>query len=332
MKLPPPPDQRVVTFGEAMIRFNPPGFQRIEQATQMELQPGGAELNVAVALARLGAAVSWVSVLPDNPLGKWLANQARLHRVDLSHLLWSSSGRMGLYFMEQGASPRSSEVVYDRRGSAFAEASAEVFSWPSILAGAKVFYTSGITPALGLGPRQAVQEALHTAMSLKMVTAFDTNYRSKLWSSQEARKTLETILPFVDYLLSSPSDLNTLFGFSGEPEDIADRARREFNLKGVVLSLRGRGPEGTLWRDSLVLTDRFYPGTRYTFELVDPLGSGDAFTAGFLYGLLVEDILLGQRIGDILATVKQTVPGDFLWISREEVEGYLSGEMHPLNR
>lgn len=332
MRLHPPPEQGVVTFGEAMIRLNPPGFQRIEQATQMELQPGGAELNVAVALARLGASVRWVSILPDNPLGKWLANQARLHQVDLSHLLWSSSGRMGLYFMERGASPRSSEVIYDRRGSAFAEVSAEVFSWPSILAGAKVFYTSGITPALGSGPRQAVQEALHTAMSLKIITAFDTNYRSKLWSPQEARRTLEALLPLVDYLLSSPSDLNTLFGFSGEPAEIAEQAQRRFNFKGVALSLRGKSPEGALWRDSLVLTDRFYPGTRYTFELVDPLGSGDAFTAGFLYGLLVDDILLGQRIGDILATVKQTIPGDFLWMSREEVEGYFSGEMPPLNR
>src|SRR5262245_9041279 len=138
----------IITFGEAMVRLSPPNFRRLEQAQTLDVQVGGAELNTAVALARLGRSSSWVSRLTDNPLGRLIANRAREAGVDTSHVLFTKDDRVGVYFLEFGAAPRASSVLYDRKNSAISHIQPAMVDWPKIVAGAKWFHVTGITPAL----------------------------------------------------------------------------------------------------------------------------------------------------------------------------------------
>src|SRR5579885_681950 len=176
----------VVTFGEAMIRLSPPNFRRLEQAQGLDVQVGGAELNTAVGLARLGRSAAWVSRLTRNPLGRLVANAARQAGVNTDHVVWTDEDRVGLYFLEFGAAPRASSVLYDRKGSAAAAVRPGMVPWAAVLAGAKWFHVTGITPALGTGAAEATREALQAARQAGVRTSIDLNYRVKLWGQEEA--------------------------------------------------------------------------------------------------------------------------------------------------
>src|SRR5437870_2734164 len=186
----------VITFGEAMVRLAPPNFRRLEQTTTLDVQVGGAELNTAVGLARLGRSAAWVSRLTDNPLGRLVAGRARQAGVDAPHVRWTDAGRGGLFFLQAGAAPRASSVVYDRADSAMADLQPGTIDWPGILAGAKWFHVSGITPALGPGPAAATLEALRAARAAGLRTSFDPNYRAKLWTLADAARCYAECLPF----------------------------------------------------------------------------------------------------------------------------------------
>jgi sugar/nucleoside kinase (ribokinase family) len=173
----------VVTFSEAMIRLSPPGFQRVEQTNSLDIQIGGAEYNVACAAARLGLKAAWVSRLPDNPLGRRIANKAREHGVDTSSIVWAKEGRVGIYFLELGAAPRPSSVLYDRAPSAIAQIKPGEVDWKKVLGGAKWFHVSGITPALSDSAAQTTAEAVAVAKSAGVKVSYDLNYRKKLWSA-----------------------------------------------------------------------------------------------------------------------------------------------------
>src|SRR6516225_5881745 len=153
----------IVTFGEAMIRLSPPGFHRLEQAQSLDLKVGGAELNTAVGLARLGHSTAWVSRLTNNPLGRLIANRAREAGVGTEHVVWTNDDRVGVYFLEFGAAPRASSVLYDRKGSAIAALKPGMVDWPKVFAGAKWFHVTGITPALSSSAAEATREALRAA-------------------------------------------------------------------------------------------------------------------------------------------------------------------------
>src|SRR5205823_2322624 len=175
----------VVTFGEAMIRLSPPNFLRLEQATSLDLRVGGAELNTAVGLARLGRSTAWVSRLTDNPLGRLIANRAREAGVDTKHVLFTKDDRVGLYFLELGAAPRASSVLYDRRDSAIAHIKPGMIAWESVFRGPKWFHMTGITPALSQGAAETTREVLRAARSAGVRVSIDLNYRNKLWSPQQ---------------------------------------------------------------------------------------------------------------------------------------------------
>src|SRR5207245_762948 len=170
----------VVTFGEAMIRLAPPNFQRLEQTTSLDVQIGGGELNVAVGVARLGLKSTWVSRLPKNPLGRLMENRVRQAGVDTSHLVWAAEGRMGLYFVEFGAAPRASSVLYDRSHSAISAVRPGEVDWEKIFQGVRWFHTSGITPALSDSAAAATLEALRGARRASVTVSYDLNYRGKL--------------------------------------------------------------------------------------------------------------------------------------------------------
>src|SRR5262245_45211586 len=165
----------VITFGEAMIRLSPPDFRRLEQARSLDVQVGGAELNTAVALARLGRTTAWVSRLTDNPLGRLIANHAREAGVCTGHVTWTPDDRVGVYYLEFGAAPRASSVLYDRKGAAIAGIRPGMVPWAEVLAGAKWFHVTGITPALSPGAAEVTREALQAARAARVGTSVDLN-------------------------------------------------------------------------------------------------------------------------------------------------------------
>src|SRR5256885_149558 len=226
----------LVTFGEAMIRFSPAASQRLEQASTLAATVGGSELNVAVLAARLGVASRWVSRLPDNALGRMIADQAREQGVD-AHVEWTADGRVGLYFVEIGGA-RVSSVLYDRAGSAISRVTPGSIDWASVFAGARWYHVSGITPALSDGAAKVTAESLAAAKRAGLTVSYDLNYRSKLWSAKQARAVQEPLLEHVDLLIASEEDARVVFGLGAESHDTL---QKRFDLSGVVITL-GEGP------------------------------------------------------------------------------------------
>src|SRR5579859_6973567 len=201
----------VVTFGEAMIRLAPPHFQRLEQTHSLDVQVGGGELNVAVGVRRLGLTSSWISRLPRNALARLLENRARQAGVDTSQIVWTEGGRLGLYFVEFGAAPRPSSVLYDRAYSAISTIKPGDVDWKKVFAGAKWFHTSGITPALSDSAAAVTREALEAAKRAGITVSYDLNYRGKLWSPDKAQTVQEPLMEFVDVLITTEEDTSVVF-------------------------------------------------------------------------------------------------------------------------
>jgi 2-dehydro-3-deoxygluconokinase len=330
----------LVTFGEAMVRFTPPAFRRLEQATSVDVHVGGAELNVAVGAARLGLASRWVSRLPETPLGRMIANRAREHGVDVSRVEWAREGRAGLYFAELGAAPRPSSVLYDRAGSAMSAASPGAFDWPRIFEGARWFHVSGITPALSESAAEVTAEALAAAKAAGLTVSYDLNYRSKLWSPERARAVQEPLMRFVDVLITTEEDTRVVFGVDGgRPaeapssvdaasfEPVARALQDRFGFSAVAITLRENpGVWLNRWSALVVAGGERYDAPRYQVEIVDRIGAGDAFSAGFIFGhLMVGGWGAAVRYGTALSALKHSLPGDFSLSTREEVEQVLKG-------
>jgi 2-dehydro-3-deoxygluconokinase len=214
----------VVTFGEAMLRFVPQGDLRTEQAQGFTVTVGGGELNVAVGVARLGFKSAWVSRLPDNALGRLLLSKVREQGVSGEHVKMTKEGRCGLYFLEQGASPRAAAVLYDRAGSSISLIQPGEVDWDKVFAGVKRFHVSGITPALSRGAAEVTREALLAARKAGCAVSYDLNYRSKLWTPAEARACQEPLMQHVDLLITTEEDTKVVFGI--EPPRGSDAASR----------------------------------------------------------------------------------------------------------
>ncbi len=317
---------RVVTFGETMLRLSPPGYQRITQAERFEIAIAGTESNTAAVLAQLGIHTVWLSRLPDNPLGHLVAQRLRALGVDVQHVSWDSDSRLGLYFVEPGVTPRPTRVYYDRKGSAMSRWRPGEWDWRSLLRGASLLHATGITPALSESCREATREALQVAREMNISVSFDLNYRSLLWSPDEARRVIESLLPLVDLLIVSPADARTVLAIEGEDMDIAVHIQRRYQIPMVATPLRDQ-PLATVGRRySVVATaEHVWRSEGCPFEVIDPIGSGDAYDAGLLYGYLQGDIELAMRCADTLSALKHTVPGDVLFTSPEDLQQLLQG-------
>jgi 2-dehydro-3-deoxygluconokinase len=317
----------VITFGEAMVRLSPPGWRRLEQARSLDVQVGGAELNAAVALARLGRRAAWVSRLTDNPLGRLIANQAREAGVATEHVLWTAEDRVGLYFLEFGAAPRASSVLYDRKDAAIARIRPGMLDWPAVFAGSRWFHVTGITPALSGGAAETTREALQAARAAGVQTSIDLNYRAKLWSQTEASRWMTEFMQLCDVLVTTEEDTERIFRIKGKDfEDVAGQLARCFPLKVVAITLR---ENPLVWKNTwtaIAYRDGTVYRTRsYEVEIVDRLGAGDSFAAGLIHGLLDGDLQKGLDYGVAASAIKHSIPGDFAWITREEVEALLKG-------
>jgi 2-dehydro-3-deoxygluconokinase len=318
----------VVTFGEAMVRLSPPHFQRLEQTRSLDVNVGGAELNVAVGVTRFGMRSAWISKLPRNSLGYLIRDRAQEFGVDCSHLTWSDEGRAGLYFLEFGASPRASSVLYDRRGSAISMVQPKEIDWAKIFNESKHFHVSGITPALSATAAEVTVEALKAAKKAGCTVSYDLNYRKKLWTPTDAKRIQEAMMADVDILITTEEDTNVVFDIKEKDyEAVAERLAQTYKFKIVGITLR---EDLSVWRNNwtaIAYQDgKIFRDRKYEVEIVDRVGGGDSFTAGFLYGWLKEgDVEKGVRYGNAFAALKHTFPGDFNWTTREEMEALLKG-------
>ena len=310
----------VVTFGEAMLRLAPPDFLRLEQTNSFNVTIGGSELNSAVGVSRLGLKTAWVSSLPRSPLGRMVANKGREHGVDVSNIFWVDEGRVGVYFLEFGATPRASQVIYDRKDSAISRLKPGNVKWDKILDGTRLFHTSGITPALSESCAEATVEAVKMAKEMGCKISFDLNYRKKLWSPEKARECFAKIFDKVDILITTQFDTEDVYGMKGAYEEVAQKLRDSFGFSTVALTLREVPTVLTGTWSSMVLDGKtFRRGKTYPLEIIDRVGTGDAYTAGFIYGYLTGDIRKAIDYGDALAALCHSVPGDFSWFTEEEV-------------
>jgi 2-dehydro-3-deoxygluconokinase len=317
----------VITFGEAMIRLSPPNFRRLEQARTLDVQVGGAELNTAVALARLGRTAAWVSRLTRNPLGRLIANHAREAGVGTDHVVWTEEDRVGVYFLEFGAAPRASSVLYDRKGAAIAHIRPGMVDWPAVFTGAKSFHVTGITPALSPTAAEATREALRAARAAGVRTSIDLNYRVKLWTPAEAGRWMTEFMQDCDVLITTEEDTERVFGITGKDyEDVAGQLARRFPLRVVAITLR---ENPLVWKNTWTAIayqeGKVYRTRTYEVEIVDRLGAGDCFAAGLIHGLLDGDLQKGLDFGVAASALKHSIAGDFAWITREEVEALLKG-------
>lgn len=301
----------IVTFGECMVRFSTPGGVMLEQAERLRADPAGTESNVAVAFARLGARSAWLSALPDNPIGRWMAERIAAHGVDVSHVVWTHD-RAGIFFLEAGSPPRGSRVVYDRADSAVSRLTPEMIDW-AFVTDTRLLHLSGITPALSESCRDIVVRALTAARARGCMTSFDINYRAKLWSPEQAAAVLSPMLGMVDILISTVSDIRLLFGFEGSPDKMIERVRTRFHNRTVVLTLPEGGAVGWSKETGLLRTGA------HPVERVDRLGAGDAFDAGLLWGLLRGDLAGGLAAGAALASLSHAEHGDVTWSTAAEI-------------
>jgi 2-dehydro-3-deoxygluconokinase len=321
-----PPSRKVVTFGEAMIRLTPPGNERLERSVSLNLTVGGAELNTAIGLRCLDVPASWISALPDTSLGRMIARQAQANGVEISGIHWvgEDEGRTGVYYLEESVDPRPSAVTYDRKHTAIANVKPGTFEWANHLEGASLIHISGITLALAPGIRAEAMEAVRVANQMGVMVSFDLNYRSKLWSEAEARRAFVDIIPKVDILFASRGGLGTFFGIGGSHEEVLRQAIERLGVAAVTVTRKRAKGSRRLKLQSLAMgkSGVLASSDWRDVEVVDRLGGGDAFAAGFIAGYLENPHGLTRAValGSATSAMKHTMPGDFLCATREEIE------------
>jgi 2-dehydro-3-deoxygluconokinase len=316
-----PKHASIVTLGEAMLRLSTPASARLGLARSLDVQIGGAESNVAVALASLGVPTAWVSALPDNALGRRIVDDLDGVGVDTSAVTLTPSGRVGLYFVEFGSPPRPTTVVYDRDGSAF---SRFVSFDPDVLAEARFAVVSGITPALSGHCQTVALEFARAAIAAGAGVVVDVNHRARLWSAEAARLAMAELLRLASVAVVSSSDLPVVFDISSDDIRLALARFAESYAPEAKLVVVTRGPAGALARTAAgeVIECAAFPSV-----VVDRIGAGDAFLAGLLYGLLAEfsdaDAI---QFGCALAALKTTVFGDHSRFTADEVLAVINNQ------
>ncbi len=306
----------VVAIGEAMIRLASPPGEGLESAAYFNAHVAGAEANVAVTLARMGFRTGWVSKLPTSPFGRRVAGELRYHGVDTSAVVWSAQGRTGLYFVEHGPPPRGVTVYYDRAGSACSTLEPDELDW-AYVRNARWIHLTGITPALGDGCSRTIARAIEVAKAAGVRVAFDVNLRRKLWTAERARAALDPMLGGLDLLIATEEDARDVFGFAGA-SDAAERLRERFGITAAVVTA---GASGAYLAEGDELTHE----PALAAAEVDPVGRGDAFAAGVLWGALEGNLRAGLRYGAALAALAQTYWGDVGWSTKEDVMSALAG-------
>lgn len=333
---------KFVSFGEIMLRLKSPGYDRLFQQPTLEATFGGGEANVAVSLANYGLDAKFVTALPDNDVGKACERELRKYGVDTSDIA-HTKGRMGIYYLETGSCQRPSKVIYDREFSSFANIKEGDFDWKSILADAKWFHVTGITPAVDAGVAAEAINALKTAKELGVTTSCDLNYRAKLWKyGKRADEVMPELVKYVDVVIANEEDCQKALGISSsnKPElgeidlncykEISDKVMSDFpNVKTVAITLReSKSANRNVWSacindGKIFARSRIYDIT----DIVDRVGGGDSFAGGLIYGLATKgDAKAALEFAVGASCLKHTINGDFNLVSVEEVEKLIGGD------
>ena len=280
----------VVTFGELLLRLSPPGEERLLQSPVLHTCFGGAEANVAVALRHLGVPSSYITRLPESPLGDAALDALRREAVSVDRVLRGGS-RLGLYFVEPGADLRAMRVVYDRVGSAFSQITPADVDWPAALAGARWLHGTGITPALGDGPAATLSAGFAVARERGVTVSLDLNYREALWRGRDPRPILEPLARRADVLIGNREAVRVMLGVETDGDALAPALADRFACRAVAITEREiLGPREHAW--SAVLYDSqartVVRSHRHVVRVVDRVGGGDSFTAGLIAALLAE--------------------------------------------
>ncbi len=334
---------KVITMGEIMLRLSTPGHEKFIQADEFDVCYGGGEANVAVSLANYGHDASFVTKVPANPIGECAVAALRKHNVCTKHVARGGE-RLGIYFLETGASMRASNVVYDRAHSSISTAVAEDFDFDAIFADADWFHFTGITPAVSDAAAELTEKALQAAKKHGVKVSVDLNFRKKLWSSEKAQKVMTNLMQYVDVCIGNEEDAEKVLGFkpgntdvtSGDLElagyeDIFKQMVAKFNFEYVISSLRvSHSASDNGWSACIYSRDtkEFYHSKEYRVcPIVDRVGGGDSFAGGTICGFLdgknFKDAL---EFGVAASALKHTIPGDFNLVSRSDVENLVGGD------
>jgi 2-dehydro-3-deoxygluconokinase len=317
----------VVTFGEIMLRLTTPGHSRFAQATELEVTFGGAEANVAVAIAELGGEATFVTKLPAHQMGQRAVDELRRFGVGTSRIV-RGGDRLGVYFLEQGASQRPGKVIYDRAGSALATAVPAEFDWGAIFEGADWFHWSGITPALSPACAAMVRAASAAAKSHGLTVSFDMNFRAKLWSPAQAALVLTPFMEHVDVCICGASEAASVFGIeAGSDEAVARALAERFGFKTVAIPQRQSASASTTRVSALLrMNDQAFQSRSHEIAIVDRVGAGDALTGALIFSLLRGDAPRDAVEFAVAAGVlAHTIPGDFPLFTLAEVEALAGG-------
>jgi 2-dehydro-3-deoxygluconokinase len=337
----------LICFGEAMVRLSSQDYQRLEQASVLDLNVGGGEFNVAVGCAHLGLKVAWVSRLVDNWTGWLIRNKGREHGIDMSHVVWSKFDGIGLerngfYHLEVGVGPRASSVTYDRGHSAISRIKPGEVDWKQLFNGVKWFHVSGITPGLSDSCASVTLEALKAATTAGLTTSYDLNYRAKLWSPEKAQATTKQFMPHIRVLIGNEEDFEKVLGLKAkgtaaefnelDPESYKEVAQKAVelypNVQRVGTTLRV-AKTGLLndWRTLLYDGKEFYLSRIYpSLEIVDRVGGGDAFSAGFIYSILKgKSPQESVDFAGAYSALAHTFPGDVNWATEAETLAAMKG-------
>lgn len=328
---------KVITFGEIMLKLSPLSYQRFVQSNRMNVEYAGAEANVAVSLANYGVGSGLVTKLPDNELGDAAVNRLRQFGVDVSNVK-RGGDRIGIYFVEKGASQRPSKVIYDRSNSAIATAEKSDFDWDRIFKGVEWFHFTGITPALSDTLAEICLDACKVAKAKNIPVSCDLNYRKKLWTKEKAGKVMSELCQFVDVCIANEEDAANVFGISAGKSDankglldeqsyaeVASRLQSRFGFKLVAITLReSLSASDNNWSAILYDGVKTYKSRKYGIHIVDRIGGGDSFGAGLIYGCLQGfDKQKTLDFAVAASCLKQTIEGDFNLVSATEVENLM---------
>ncbi|MCB6993897.1 sugar kinase [bacterium 210820-DFI.6.37] len=330
----------IITFGEIMLRLKPEGYLRFFQNDRMEATFGGGEANVAVSLANFGLDAAFVTKLPSHDIGTAAVRSLDYFGVDTSEIV-RGGDRIGIYYLETGASQRPSKVIYDRAASSIARASAADFDWDRIFDGAKWFHFTGITPALGPDAAEICKEACRAAKEKGLTVSCDLNFRKKLWTSQQACETMGQLMEYVDVCIANEEDAEKVFGIKAENTDVtggkldhsgyvsvARQLIDRFGFQYAAITLRTSiSASDNRWAAMLSNGKEHLFSREYPVHIVDRVGGGDSFGAGLIYGLYT-----GMEMREALefavaaSCLKHSIEGDFNRVTVEEVKTLMAGD------